>query len=116
MNVAVEWRRAQWDAPPAAHDASLVRRDAPVRPIHRWTTASRASGSDELEDVGVDDVRVDGEGAVGVAGVHLQRAVTEELDRELSRVGDRDDLVVVAVDHQGGDVDRPEVLAEALPL
>ena len=47
-----------------------------------------------------------------VARVHLQRAVLEQLDRQFGRVCDRDDLVVVAVHHQGGDLDGLEVFGE----
>ena len=66
----------------------------------------------KLQQVGVDDVGVGGAHAVREARVDLERAVLEQLDRQLGGVGDRHDLVVVAVHDQRRHVDRLEVLGE----
>jgi hypothetical protein len=78
----------RWDRTPAGgvseNDVRQARRlasgTAGCRPFMLRSAGSRL---DELEDVGIDHVGVDRERAVRVSGVYLQRAVLEQLDREL---------------------------------
>ena len=74
-------------------------------PIDGWLRAN------ELEQIGVDDVGVCRAHAVRKTLVHLQRRVLHELGGELRRVGDRHDLVIVAVHDQRGNVEALEVFA-----
>ncbi|MNJ68422.1 hypothetical protein D3C77_646700 [compost metagenome] len=67
---------------------------------------------DEGQQVGVDLVWMGGAQAVGKARVDLERACANELGAEQGRVGDRHDLVVVAMHDQHGYVDRLEVFGK----
>src|ERR1039457_6686374 len=76
--------------------------------------ASSGSGLDEVEQVGVEGVLVGGgvSEAVRGPGVDLQGRVLDDLRRQEGRGTDGHDLVVVAVDDQGRDVDLLEVFGE----
>ena len=64
------------------------------------------SGLDEGHEVWGDDVGLSGAHAVQIARVlHLKGAVLELLDRQLGRVRDCDDLVIVSVHDQCRDLD-----------
>src|SRR3954447_11111643 len=71
----------------------------------------RRSALQEGEQVGVELLLVGAGEPVRGSRVDLERPVLHQLDRLLGRGHDRDDLVVVAVRDQGGDVDGLEVLA-----
>ncbi|MCY1187251.1 hypothetical protein D9M73_282130 [compost metagenome] len=49
---------------------------------------------------------------MGQAGVGFQRALFEQLDGQVRRIGDRHDLVVFAVQHQGRHVDGLQVVGK----
>src|SRR5262245_22528436 len=80
---------------------------ARIRPLH-----SRYSPPDEGEQVGVHDVGMGGAHAVRKLLVDFQRSTPEQLDREQCRVGDRHDLVVVAMHHERRYVDDLQILGE----
>src|SRR2546426_190201 len=67
---------------------------------------------DEAEQVGVDDLRIRRGHAVRKLRIGLQRALLQELDRQARAVVDRDDLIVLAVHDQRGDVDRLQIVGE----
>src|SRR5262249_199710 len=64
---------------------------------------------DEGKYICIKDIGVGGEHTVGVARIGLQRALLQELDRLESRVGDRNDLVVLAMKHERWNTDRLQV-------
>ncbi|CAG9194520.1 hypothetical protein BGLA2_1110064 [Burkholderia gladioli] len=69
-----------------------------------------ASRLDEGEQVGVEHIGINRQHAVREAGVGFQRAVLQQLDGLQRGVGDRHDLVVLAVQHQGRHRNRLQVL------
>src|SRR6266849_10216726 len=66
----------------------------------------------EREQVGVDLVRVGRGHAVGKAWVDLQRCVFQYLRGHETRSADRNNLIVVTMHHQHGDIDLFQVLGE----
>jgi len=64
---------------------------------------------DEGQKVGVQDIGIDGQHAVRQAGIGLQCAVFQKLDRLQGSIRDRNDLVVFAVQHQRRNGDRLQV-------
>ncbi|CCV10192.1 hypothetical protein MESS4_120313 [Mesorhizobium sp. STM 4661] len=68
------------------------------------------SVGDELQKVGVQHVSIYRQHAMRETRIGLQRAVRQQLDRLQSRGGDRNDLVVLTVQHQRRHGDRLEVL------
>ena len=66
----------------------------------------------ERKQLGVDLVLVRGAHAVRRAGNNFQRGALDQLRRKQRRIGDGHDLIVVAVQDQGGDVDLLEVFGE----
>ncbi len=85
-----------------------VRRTRSSRKIERLTAAAAyqdkaesLSGLDEGQNVSVEHGSVDGQHAVREALVDLQHPIFEQLDGFLGRVSDGNDLIVIAVKHQG---------------
>src|SRR5438067_892775 len=62
--------------------------------------ARNASAFDERQEILVDDLRMSGAHPVGIPFINLERPVFDQLDRQLGRVGDGDDLIVIAVKDQ----------------
>ena len=73
---------------------------------------SPASGPEEGQQVGVELILARVGQAVRAARVDLHGRVLHECRRSVSRGSDRQDLVVVAVDDERGDVELLEVLRE----
>src|SRR5204863_3547498 len=94
----------------------------PIRPVPPITTIfildfsllSQRAGLalDEGEKVGIDHVGVRRAHAMRELLVDLQGALPEELRGEQRGIGDRDDLVVVAVHDEGRHVDDFQILGE----
>src|SRR6266581_39799 len=78
---------------------------------HPWTdSAAPVSSSYESQQVGVDRFRLRGRHAVREALVGLQRSVLQQLCRQRSGVGIRNDLIIVAMHHQDRHCDLLEVV------
>src|ERR1700760_2779609 len=83
-------------APPSTAPGGKAAR---LRPTRRWTSRS-PSTLDERQQVLVHLVLVRRAYAVGRARIDLEGRILHELGRQHRRVGDRHDLVVVAVEDQ----------------
>ena len=71
-----------------------------------------SSGPEKGEQVGIDLVFVCVGEAVRPARVDLQGRVPDEFGRSVGRSADRHDLVVVAMDDEGGHVKPQQILGE----
>src|SRR5262245_65084089 len=95
---------------------SGVRWDAPfrARAERRAPTALTAcvSALYESEKVGIDHVGVRRAHAVREPFVDLQLALFEELDGQQRGIGDRDDLIVIAMHDERRHVDDLQILGE----
>jgi hypothetical protein len=83
-------------------------------PLAHPDAARHSSRSDEREQVGVEDIRVCGQHAVGVARIGLQRAVLEQVDRARHCTFERNDLISLAMHYQHGYRDLPEIVGIVL--
>ena len=77
-----------------------------------FTEMTRQSALDEREKVGVELLLVGDHEAMRRARIDLQLGVLDDLRGEQRRVGDRHDLVVVAVEDQGRNVEPLQILGQ----
>ena len=64
------------------------------------------SGSNEGEEIRIDHLGMDSKHAVRIAGVDLQRAVLNQLDGQMARVSNRNNLIIIAVENERRDGNR----------
>lgn len=82
-----------------------------MRPNDRpHSDVAKVSALDEGQQVGVQQIGIDGEHAMRETGIGLQRAVFQQLHRLVSGVGDRNDLVVFTVQNKRRNADILQVL------
>jgi hypothetical protein len=83
-------------------------------PRKRSGSGALSSALDEREQVGVDDVGVRRAHPVRQAGIDLELRALHELGRKEARGADGQDLVVVAVHHQGRHIDLLQLFGKSV--